>query len=136
MVKKVNAVCGLAVSVSVLIHIVYVIYAYLTFYYNPLVTRIIADTTLLFAGIHIIFSAVTVFFLHDRGNGMLYPRLNIRTLIQRVSAVLMILMLILHINTFKLLSSSGVISPLSSLTSSATSSLTSSLSSSICLILY
>ena len=107
MVKKVNAVCGLAVSVSVLIHIVYVIYAYLTFYYNPLLTRIIADTTLLFAGIHIIFSAVIVFLLHDRGNGMLYPRLNMRTLIQRVSAVLMILMLVLHINTFKLLSSSS-----------------------------
>ena len=105
MVKKINAVVGIAGTASVLIHIGYVIYAYLTFYYNPLLTNIFAYTTLVISCLHIILSGVIVFFVHDRGNGARYISLNMRTVIQRVSAVLMVLMLILHINTFKLLSS-------------------------------
>ena len=105
MVKKINAVLGIAGSASVLIHIGYVIYAYLTFYYNPLLTNIFGYTTLVLSCLHIILCGVIFFFVHDKGNGMRYPGLNMRTVIQRVSGVLMMMMLILHINTFKLLSS-------------------------------
>ena len=107
MVKKVNAVCGLVIIASVLLHIICVVYCYLTFSYKPLLTNVTAYTVLALTGLHILLSGIIVFFMHDRGRGMIYPCLNVRTLIQRITAVLMILMLILHLNTFKLLSYSA-----------------------------
>lgn len=103
--KKVNAVLGLGIIASVLIHIGYEIYSYLTFYYNPVLTKIIAYVTLGFIGLHVLCSIGIVFFAHDKGNGLKYPKLNVRTIIQRVSAVLMVIMIIPHINNFKILSS-------------------------------
>ena len=103
--KKLNAVLSLGIIASVLTHIVYEIIAYLTFYYNPALTKIIAFTTLGLAGLHALCSAGLLFFAHDRGNGMRYPKLNARTLIQRVSAAAMVLMIVPHINNFKILSS-------------------------------
>ncbi len=103
--KKVNAVLGLGIIASVLIHIGYEIFAYLTFYYNPVLTKIIAYITLGLVGLHVLCSIGIVFFAHDKGNGMKYPKLNARTMIQRVSAVAMVVMILPHINNFKILSS-------------------------------
>lgn len=103
--KKVNAVLGLGIIASVLIHIGYEIYAFLTFYYNPLLTKIIAYTTLGLAGLHVLCSIGIVFFAHDRGNGMRYPKLNARTMIQRISAAAIVIMILPHINNFMILSS-------------------------------
>lgn len=101
--KKINAVLGLAVIALFLIHIVYEIYAYLTFYYNPVLTKVIAYSTLVTAGLHVVLSIIIVFFMHDKGNGMRYPALNLRTLLQRISAFAIVPLMIVHMNTFKLL---------------------------------
>lgn len=103
--KKLNAVLGLGIIASVLTHVVYEIFAYLTFYYNPVLTKIIAYTTIGLAGLHALCSTGLLLFAHDRGNGMRYPKLNSRTLIQRVSAAAMVLMILPHINNYKILSS-------------------------------
>ena len=105
MVKKVNAVCGLAIIVTVLVHIGCEVYTAVTLSVNNFLLKMTAHTTLSLAVLHAILSGIAVFFLRDRGKGMLYPGLNIRTIIQRVSAVLMIVLLIMHPSTMELLSS-------------------------------
>lgn len=107
MQKKVNAVLGLAITTALLVHIIYEIYAYLTFYYNPVLTKILAFTTLGLGTLHILLSAFIVFISHDKGKGIRYPSLNIRTLLQRISAVAIAVMLILHMNTFAALSATA-----------------------------
>ena len=107
MQKKVNAVLGLAITAALLVHIIYEIYAYLTFYYNPVLTKILAFTTLGLGALHILLSAFIVFISHDKGKGIRYPALNIRTLLQRISAVAIAVMLILHMNTFAALSATA-----------------------------
>ena len=107
MAKKTNAVLGLAIIALFLVHIIYEIFAYLTFYYNPAVTKVIAYSTLGAVALHVLMSVYIVFFVHDRGNGMKYPALNARTVIQRVSAVIMTLLMIVHMNTFSLLSANA-----------------------------
>lgn len=104
MAKKINAVLGISIIVIFLVHIIYEIVAYLTFYYNPAVTKIIAYTALGAVALHILMSIYIVAFAHDKGKGMKYPALNARTLIQRITAVLMTVLVIFHMNTFKLLS--------------------------------
>lgn len=104
MAKKINAVLGISIIVIFLVHIIYEIVAYLTFYYNPAVTKIIAYTALGAVALHILMSIYIVAFVHDKGKGMKYPALNARTLIQRITAVLMTVLVIFHMNTFKLLS--------------------------------
>ena len=102
--KKVNAVLGLTIIVLFLIHIMYEIYAYLTFYYNPVLTKIIAYSALAVTGLHVLCSIYTVYVSHDKGRGMKYPALNIRTLLQRISAVMIVVLIIIHMNTFSILS--------------------------------
>ena len=105
--KKVNAVLGLAVTTLLVIHIIYEIYAYLTFYYNPVLTKIIAYSILVTGVIHILISCYILFVSHDRGKGIRYPGLNIRTLLQRISACAIAVLLILHMNTFMLLTNTS-----------------------------
>ena len=95
--KKVNAVLGLTIIVLFLIHIMYEIYAYLTFYYNPVLTKIIAYSALAVTGLHVLCSIYTVYVSHDKGRGMKYPALNIRTLLQRISAVMIVVLMIISI---------------------------------------
>jgi len=102
--KKVNAVLGLTIIVLFLIHILYEIYAYLTFYYNPVLTKLIAYSALAVTGFHVLCSIYTVSVSHDKGRGMKYPALNIRTLLQRISAVMIVVLMIIHMNTFSILS--------------------------------
>ncbi len=107
MVKKINAVLGLAIIALLLVHISYEIYAYLTFYYNPVLTKVIAYAVLVSGCLHILLSCFSVFVLHDKGNGLKYPALNVRTIIQRISAIVMAVLIILHLNTFAALKSSS-----------------------------
>ena len=104
MQKKVNAVLGLAIIAALLVHIIYEIYAYMTFYYNPVLTKVIAFTVLGLGVLHIMLSVFILFISHDKGKGLRYPALNLRTLLQRISAASIAIVLILHMNTFKILS--------------------------------
>ena len=54
MAKKINAVLGISIIVIFLVHILYEIVAYLTFYYNPAGTKIIAYTALVAVVLHIL----------------------------------------------------------------------------------
>ena len=107
MSKKINAVLGLVLTTVFLIHIIYEIFSFLTFYYNPATTKAIAYSTMCIAILHILFSAFIIFISHDKGIGMRYLKLNIRTLLQRISAIAVAVIMVLHVNTFSILKESS-----------------------------
>ncbi|MCR4923786.1 MAG: hypothetical protein K5931_07240 [Lachnospiraceae bacterium] len=101
--KKINAALGLLSIVFMLLHIAYTVFSYLTFYYNPLLKMIFAVPFMVLVCLHAICGMLTVFTQSDGTRMDLYPKLNMKTILQRVSAALIFPLLILHINTFSLL---------------------------------
>lgn len=104
-IKKWNARLSLLTIVLLLIHEGYQLYAYTTMYYNPILSKVTGYALAAALGLHVILSIVSVFVLHD-AKKVTYKKLNIKTVIQRVSAVLIVLLLPIHILSFDLLQSS------------------------------
>ena len=104
-IKKLNARLSLLTSALLLIHEGYQLYAYISFFYDPTLTAVLGYTVAGCFVLHGILSAVCVFALHD-SKTVAYKKLNIRILFQRISAIMMILLLPLHIFSFSLLRSS------------------------------
>lgn len=94
---------GLLSIAAMLIHIGYTVFAYLTFYYNPFLKLLTAVPFMVLACLHAICGMLVVFLQTDGTRLDLYPSQNIETVLQRVSAALILPLLILHINTFNLL---------------------------------
>lgn len=105
-IKKWNARLSLLTILLLLIHEGYQLIAYITFYYNPTLSKVSGYAVVGCFVLHAILSVVGVAVLHD-AKGIAYKRLNIRTVLQRISAVLLILLLPLHIFSFPLLKSSA-----------------------------
>ena len=105
--KKINAALGLLSIAAMLIHLVYTVFAYLTFYYNPFLKLLTAVPFMVLVCLHAICGMMTVFLQSDGTRLDLYPKQNLRTILQRVSAALILPLLILHINTFGLLQSAA-----------------------------
>ena len=105
-IKKWNARLSLLTLLLLLIHEGYQLYAYITFYYNPTLSKVTGFATAGCFALHAILSVISVFVLHD-AKSVAYKKLNIRTVLQRVSAVLILLLLPLHIFSFSLLKSSA-----------------------------
>lgn len=105
--KKINAALGLLSIAAILLHLGYTIYAYLAFYYNPSLKTLTAIPFMVVTCLHALCGMLIVFTQADGTRLDLYPKENLRTIIQRVSAALILPLLILHINTFKLLQSSA-----------------------------
>lgn len=101
--KKTNAVLGLLSILFMLVHIIYSVFAYLTFYYNPVLKTITAVPFLVAVCLHAVFGMLVVFTHNDGGRMDLYPKQNMRTILQRVSAALIFPLLILHLYTFSLM---------------------------------
>ena len=101
--KKISASLGLLSIACMMIHIGYIVFTYLTFYYNPMLTILTAVPFMVMVCLHAICGMLTVFLRADGTRLDLYPKQNIETILQRVSAALMLPLLILHINTFGLL---------------------------------
>nr|WP_316615439.1 hypothetical protein [uncultured Ruminococcus sp.] len=104
-IKKWNARLSLLTVVLFLIHEGYHLYAYTTMYYNPILSKVTGYALAGALGLHVILSIISVFVLHD-AKKVSYKKLNIKTVIQRVSAVLIVLLLPIHILSFGLLQSS------------------------------
>ena len=104
-VKKWNARLSLLTLLLLVMHEGYQLYAYVTFYYNPTLSKVSGFATAGCFVLHAILSMICVFGMHDAKN-VAYKKLNIRTVLQRVSAVLILLLLPLHIFSFSLMKSS------------------------------
>ncbi len=105
--KKLNAALGLLTIAAILLHIGYNVFAYLTFYYNPQIKLLMTIPILVLVCLHAVCGMLTVFLQADGTRLDLYPKQNLRTILQRVCAALMLPLLILHINTFRLLQSTA-----------------------------
>lgn len=105
--KKISAAAGLLSSLGLLVHVVYNIYAYLTFYYNPTLNMLTAVPFILFTCVHAVCAMCSVFLLGDGTRLDTYQKQNMQTVIQRVSAALIFPLLILHIRTYDLLETSA-----------------------------
>ncbi len=101
--KKFNAGVSLLTTIALVIHMGYSVFAYLTFYYDPVLKLATAIPFMLLACLHAVCAMAAVFLLSDGTRLDLYPKQNLRTILQRVSAALILPLLILHINTFDLL---------------------------------
>ena len=105
--KKINAFLALLSLVLLLLHVGYSCFAYLTFYYNPFLTKIFAVPFIVLTCLHAVCGMMIVFLQADGTRPDLYPRQNLRTILQRGTAALIFPLLILHIQTFDLLRDSG-----------------------------
>lgn len=101
--KRCNAVCALAATLALFVHVSYCAFAYITFYYNPTLKVLTAIPFLLCVCVHASLGVYTVFFQADGTKMSLYQRQNLRTIVQRFAAFLIVPLLIVHLQTFSLL---------------------------------
>ena len=103
--KKANAVLAILSELALLIHIGYTVFAYLTFYYNPMFKTLTALPFIVLACLHAVCGMCAVFIMGDGTRMNDYPKLNKGILIQRISAALIFPLLLLHLRTYDLLKS-------------------------------
>ena len=101
--KKISAALSLLSFAALILHMGYAAYAYLTLYYNPVLTKAIAIPLIVLTCLHAVAGMSSVFLLSDGTRADLYPKKNRRTIIQRITAAFIFPLLILHINTFSLM---------------------------------
>lgn len=101
--KKLNAILSLATLASLLVHLIYSVYAYLRFYYNPELTKTFSLIVMVLTCLHAVLGMGIVFLSGDGSRLSDYPKQNVRTILQRVSAALIFPLLFLHTKTFDLL---------------------------------
>ena len=101
--KKCNALLGLLTILALFVHIGYNVYCYLMFYYSPTLSMLTAAPIIVFACLHAITGMCSVFLLGDGTRVSPYQKQNRRTVAQRVSAALIFPLLIVHLNTFEVL---------------------------------
>lgn len=102
--KKINAILTLFIMAALAIHAGYQTVSYAIMYYNPVVSMILGYIILIPLVCHIILSIISVLILHD-SKTIAYCRLNAAILVQRISAVLLLCLFHVHIQSFKLLQS-------------------------------
>jgi len=102
-IKKINAFLSLVTILALLVHVGCIVFSYLTFIYDPVAIKMTARPFLLLAGLHAILGMAMLIFSSDGTRLDLYPRQNAATVLQRISAILLIPLVVLHIRLFKLL---------------------------------
>ncbi len=106
--KKANAILGLFAICILLAHAGYQIVAYILFLYNPMVTKVLGWLTVAVVFMHAILGMSMVMFVHDGGSLSAYPKANQRTILQRASAIGIMVAVVLHIKSFEMLSSGNL----------------------------
>jgi len=101
--KKLNAALSLLAILLLLAHLCYVVYAYLTFRYDPALSKLLAVAASIAICVHAVLGMCLVFLMGDGTRLAGYPRQNLRTVLQRVSAALMFPLLLPHVRSFALL---------------------------------
>ena len=100
--KKINGILGLLAILLLLVHVVYQAIAFLIFYYNPIMSKLMSWGFLIVAALHALLSLWMVCFSHE-SKTVLYPRQNIRTMVQRISGIGLLVLSLAHIKMFSLL---------------------------------
>ncbi|MBQ9544292.1 MAG: hypothetical protein IJV00_04110 [Clostridia bacterium] len=101
--KKINAILSMLTTAAIFVHIGYVAFSFAAMYDNQLLKNLTARPFMAFACLHAIFAMAIVFFSSEGTRLDQYPKQNVGTIIQRATAILILPLLFLHINTFDLL---------------------------------
>ena len=107
--KKCNAIISLLTILGMLVHVGYNAFAYLTFYYNPVLKTVTALPFMICTLIHAVLGMLSVFLQGDGTRLNTYAKQNVETVLQRVSAAFIFPMLFLHLKTFELLKNAATI---------------------------
>ena len=105
--KKINAILGLLSILFILLHIGYNVFAYLTFFYDPVLKTVFTAPLMIAVMLHAVCGMLTVFLLNDGTRLDMYPKQNLGTILQRVSAALIFPLLIIHMKTFSVMQASA-----------------------------
>jgi len=109
--KKANAAFGLLTIALLLIHVVYEVVAYIKFLYQPVVTKALGLAILIALLIHMILGMSIMMFAGDSKDLIKYPGENRRTILQRASAIAIMVLVFGHLNAYDILTSgAGAIS--------------------------
>lgn len=103
--KKANAACGLLTIFFLLAHAGYQMVTFVMMYHNSTITRILGWACVAAVMMHAVLGMCIMMFSHDGSSLRRYPRENRRTIIQRASAVGIMVLLLLHIQSFGIMTS-------------------------------
>ena len=95
---------SLITTVLLIIHIGYSAFCYLTLFYDPSLNAWLSYPLMAAVCLHAVLGMASVFLQSDGTRLDLYPEYNRQTILQRLSAALIFPLLILHLNTYDLLS--------------------------------
>ena len=102
LLKKTNAYLSIITMFLLVIHAGYESLSFVLMYYNPMLSKITGYLTVGTVTVHAAISVICLFVLHDN-KSIIYIRLNIKTVIQRICALIMTVLLLVHIFAFDLL---------------------------------
>lgn len=108
--KKLNAVLGLGIIAAVLCHAGTMTFSLITFWYNLAVCKTLAHVAVGLLILHVLTSICIFFFCHD-GSDMGYPRQNMRAVLQRVTAVLMMILIHFHTRAYAHMATGETLAP-------------------------
>lgn len=97
--KKINSAAGLAVILTLLGHIGVMTFSLWTGWYNYRICKMLPHMSLTFLIVHIILSIIIFFFFRD-GADARFKRLNAGTIIQRATAIVMMILIHFHMNAY------------------------------------
>ena len=103
--KKTNATLGLLTIVMLIIHAGYQMAAYVRFEHNEKVTMALGAAILVLMLLHIVLAMVIVMITGDGTDITAYPRDNVRTIVQRASAIGIMVFLAGHLYAYDILTS-------------------------------
>lgn len=98
--KKANAYVALVTTVLAFIHIGHQLYSYVAFDHNDFLTKLTGFLFGSFVCVHAVLGMMAVFKAKDKTRLDMYPKQNAGTVVQRMTAFLMLPLLIFHVNTF------------------------------------
>ena len=104
--KKANACISLVTVFLLIVHVLYQAFAFLFFFHNPVISAVFGYSLAACMVAHAVLSVICVVFFHD-SKKITYAKLNSKTLLQRISAGAIVLLLAPHITLFSLLSKVG-----------------------------
>ena len=106
--KKFNAVIGLLIVLSLCGHAGTMGYSIWTGWYSYVICKMLARMTVSLVAVHVIVTLVEFFFFHD-GSDFTYQKYNRSTILQRVSALAMLVLIHIHTKAYAHMATGAVL---------------------------
>lgn len=97
--KKLNAVTALAVIISLIGHIGVMTYSLWTGWYNYIICKTFPHIAIALMIVHVLLSIIIFFFYND-GSEVKYKNLNIGTVLQRATAIIIMILIHFHMKAY------------------------------------